>query len=60
MQVKLHIFLKRKLDLWVEQLKGVRGIKLDKDQYVISLIIPEEEASIFTVSENGSVKDQSL
>ena len=33
--------------------KGVRGIKLDKDQYVISLIIPEEDASIFTVSENG-------
>ena len=33
--------------------KGVRGIKLDKDQFVISLIIPEEEASIFTVSENG-------
>jgi len=33
--------------------KGVRGIKLDKDQNVISLIIPEEEASIFTVSENG-------
>ena len=33
--------------------KGVRGIKLDKDQLVISLIIPEEEASIFTVSENG-------
>ena len=33
--------------------KGVRGIKLDKDQSVISLIIPEEEASIFTVSENG-------
>ena len=33
--------------------KGVRGIKLDKGQLVISLIIPEEEASIFTVSENG-------
>ena len=33
--------------------KGVRGIKLEKDQHVISLIIPEEEASIFTVSENG-------
>ncbi len=33
--------------------KGVRGIKLDKGQFVISLIIPEEEASIFTVSENG-------
>ena len=33
--------------------KGVRGIRLDKGQYVISLIIPEEEASIFTVSENG-------
>jgi DNA gyrase subunit A len=33
--------------------KGVRGIKLDKEQHVIALIIPEEEASIFTVSENG-------
>tara|TARA_B100000686_G_scaffold56986_2_gene61214 strand:- start:7354 stop:9900 length:2547 start_codon:yes stop_codon:yes gene_type:complete len=33
--------------------QGVRGIKLDKDQEVISLIIPEEEATIFTVSENG-------
>tara|TARA_Y100001970_G_scaffold98563_1_gene123944 strand:+ start:90359 stop:92905 length:2547 start_codon:yes stop_codon:yes gene_type:complete len=33
--------------------KGVRGIKLDKGQWVISLIIPREEASIFTVSENG-------
>ena len=33
--------------------KGVRGIKLEKDQHVISLIIPDEDASIFTVSENG-------
>jgi len=33
--------------------QGVRGIKLDKDQEVISLIIPEKEAAIFTVSENG-------
>ena len=33
--------------------KGVRGIKLDKDQQVISLIVPEENTSIFTVSENG-------
>jgi len=33
--------------------KGVRGIKLDKDHHVISLIIPDENASIFTVSENG-------
>jgi len=33
--------------------QGVRGIKLDKSQNVISLIIPEEEATILTVSENG-------
>ena len=33
--------------------QGVRGIKLDKDQQVISLIIPEEKTSILTVSENG-------
>ena len=33
--------------------QGVRGIKLDEKQSVISLIIPNEEASIFTVSENG-------
>ena len=33
--------------------QGVRGIKLDKDQQVISLIIPEENTSILTVSENG-------
>ena len=33
--------------------QGVRGIKLDKDQEVISLIIPEKEEAIFTVSENG-------
>jgi len=33
--------------------QGVRGIKLEKDQQVISLIIPEEEATIFTVSKNG-------
>ena len=33
--------------------KGVRGINLEKGQSVISLIIPEDEASIFTVSENG-------
>ena len=33
--------------------QGVRGIKLEKGQQVISLIIPEEEATIFTVSKNG-------
>ena len=33
--------------------KGVRGIKLEKNQQVISLIVPEEDTSIFTVSENG-------
>ena len=33
--------------------QGVRGIKLEDKQSVISLIIPDEEASIFTVSENG-------
>ena len=33
--------------------RGVRGIKLDKDQQVISLIIPKEDTSILTVSENG-------
>ena len=33
--------------------QGVRGIKLEGKQSVISLIIPDEEASIFTVSENG-------
>ena len=31
----------------------VRGIKLEKNQQVISLIVPEEDTSIFTVSENG-------
>ena len=39
--------------------KGVRGIKLEKDQHVIALIIPHEEASIFTVSENGFGKKTS-
>ena len=33
--------------------QGVRGIKLDQGQQVISLIIPAEETTIFTVSENG-------
>ena len=33
--------------------QGVRGIKLEQGQQVISLIIPEEEATIFTVSKNG-------
>jgi len=33
--------------------QGVRGIKLEKDQQVISLIIPEDETTIFTISENG-------
>ena len=33
--------------------QGVRGINLEKKQSVISLIIPNERASIFTVSENG-------
>ena len=33
--------------------QGVRGIKLEDKQSVISLIIPDEQASIFTVSENG-------
>ena len=33
--------------------QGVRGIKLEKDQQVISLIIPEDKATIFTISENG-------
>ena len=39
--------------------QGVRGIRLEKDQSVISLIIPEEEASILTVSENGYGKRSS-
>ena len=33
--------------------QGVRGIKLDKNQQVISLILPEEDKTILTVSENG-------
>ena len=33
--------------------QGVRGIKLDKDQQVISLILPEENKTILTFSENG-------
>ena len=33
--------------------QGVRGIKLDKDQQVISLILPEENKTILTLSENG-------
>ena len=33
--------------------KGVRGIRLEKDQYVISLIIPQDQATILTLSENG-------
>jgi len=40
--------------------QGVRGIRLDKDQSVISLIIPEEEASILTVSKNGYGKRSSV
>ena len=40
--------------------QGVRGIRLEKDQSVISLIIPEEEASILTVSENGYGKRSSV
>jgi DNA gyrase subunit A len=39
--------------------RGVRGINLDKGQSVISLIIPDEEASIFTVTENGFGKRSS-
>lgn len=33
--------------------RGVRGMKLGKDQQVISLIIAEEEGMILTVTENG-------
>ena len=33
--------------------RGVRGIKLQEDQRVISLIIPENEAQILTASQNG-------
>src|SRR6185369_15624772 len=33
--------------------RGVRGIKLGKDQQVISLIIPTENGYVLTVSENG-------
>ena len=33
--------------------RGVRGIRLEENQSVISLIIPEEETSILTVSQNG-------
>ena len=40
--------------------QGVRGIRLEQDQSVISLIIPEEEASILTVSENGYGKRSSV
>ncbi len=33
--------------------RGVRGIRLDKDQRVISLIIPQDGGKVLTVSENG-------
>ena len=33
--------------------RGVRGIRLEENQSVISLIIPEEETSILTLSQNG-------
>ena len=33
--------------------QGVRGIRLDNDQYVISLIVPENDETILTVSKNG-------
>jgi len=33
--------------------RGVRGIKLQDEQFVISLIVPSEETSILTVSQNG-------
>src|SRR5690606_32222256 len=33
--------------------RGVRGIRLDEGQKVISLIIPQPEGRVLTVSENG-------
>jgi DNA gyrase subunit A len=33
--------------------RGVRGIKMQDDQKVVSLIIPEEGGSVLTASENG-------
>ena len=33
--------------------QGVKGIRLEKNQNVISLIIPEEDESILTLSKNG-------
>ncbi|MFT3930812.1 MAG: DNA gyrase subunit A [Spongiibacteraceae bacterium] len=33
--------------------RGVRGIRLDEEQRVISLIIPQEGGKVLTVSENG-------
>ncbi|MFL2698224.1 MAG: DNA gyrase subunit A [Gammaproteobacteria bacterium] len=40
--------------------QGVRGIRMDEEHTVISLIIPEEGASILTVSENGYGKRSSV
>ena len=38
--------------------RGVKGINLAKDDQVISLLVPEKENTIFTVSENGYGKEQ--
>ncbi|MAY39596.1 MULTISPECIES: DNA gyrase subunit A [Spongiibacter] len=33
--------------------RGVRGVRMDDDQQVISMIIPQENGRVLTVSENG-------
>lgn len=33
--------------------RGVRGIKLDENQHMISLIIPAEDGKVLSVSQNG-------
>ena len=39
---------------------GVRGIKLDENQHVVSMIIPQGEGEVLTVTENGFGKRTAL
>lgn len=64
-RVKLSLILKRGEQRWA--LKpigrtgtGVRGIKLEGDQKVVSLIVPKNDGPILTITENGFGKRTDL
>ncbi|WP_439133331.1 DNA gyrase subunit A [Pseudomaricurvus sp.] len=40
--------------------RGVRGIRMQEDQYVISMVIPQEDGYVLTVSEHGYGKRTSV